>query len=53
MQRAHSLLMTARLGRNEAYVQAVGEADAAEAAGSDEPEDVAEFVARMRDTHGG
>lgn len=48
-----SLLMTARLGRNEAYLRAVAEADAAEAAGTEEPEDVGEFVARMRAKHQG
>ncbi len=48
-----SLLMTARLSGNEAYVRAVATADAAEAAGGEAPEDVGEFVARMRATHEG
>jgi hypothetical protein len=47
------VLMTARLGRNEAYLRAVAEADAAEACGDDVPEDVEAFVARMRATYGG
>ncbi|HVF05486.1 MAG TPA: hypothetical protein VNA20_11660 [Frankiaceae bacterium] len=49
-----SLLVTARLQGNAAYLAAVADADAAELAGDDEPpEDVAAFVVRMRAEHQG
>lgn len=48
-----SLLVTAQLQGNEAYLRAVEEADAAEARGDEVPEDVGAFVARMRATYGG
>ena len=48
-----SLLVTARLQGNAAYLRAVEEADTAEARGDEAPEDVGEFVARMRATYGG
>lgn len=48
-----SLLGTARLQGNEAYLRAVEEADAAEARGDEAPEDVGSFVARMRAKHEG
>ncbi len=49
-----SLLMTARLQGNTAYLAAVADADAAETGGGDDPpEDVTAFVARMRAKHQG
>lgn len=47
-----SLLVTARLQNNGAYVLAVADADAEDARGERNPEDVDDFVARMRDTYG-
>lgn len=48
-----SLLMTARLGRNDAYLRSVADADAEDRSGVGDGEDVAAFVARMRAKHEG
>lgn len=47
-----SLLVTARLQHNGAYVLAAADADAEDARGEHDPVDVGDFVARMREQHG-
>jgi hypothetical protein len=46
-----SLVMTARLHNNQAYVLNVADADAADGSDADESEDVASFVSRMREKY--